>query len=155
MSAETVTQTGQCNCGNIKYEIASTVRFSGYCHCKACSRAMGQSPVHLVMFNGADCIKVTAGNVKHCSGIGKMRHAFCGDCGTGLYQHPDGADVRAVFPVNFQIEDGASCRLPEKYHPSLHCNYENRLLDSTDSLPKCKVWPGGEMLNNDGTPTQA
>lgn len=155
-SAQIVNQCGQCNCGKVKYEINAPLRFAGFCHCKACSRAMGMSPVHLVMFNGDDCLKVTAGkdSLREVAGRGKMRHAFCGDCGSGLWQHPEGADFRAVFPVNFQIEDaeGPGCKLPSMYLPQLHVNYENRLMDSADSLPKCKVWPGGEMLNNDGTP---
>jgi hypothetical protein len=45
--------------------------------------------------------------------------------------------------------------LPEELKPTVHINYENRLLDMLDSLPKFVAFPGAEKVNNDGTPLTA
>ena len=67
-------------------------------------------------------------------------------------------DFLAVFPVNFRIETddptapcGKSCRLPEELMPKAHLNYENRLMDANDDLPKYTAFQSSPRLNNDGS----
>ena len=67
-----------------------------------------------------------------------------------VYQHPEGADFRAVLPTNFHIEDGVNCKLPKQYLPQIHVNYENRQYDAYDQLPKFKCFPPAGMMNNQG-----
>ena len=86
-----------------------------------------------------------------------MTHAFCSSCGTGIYQCPSGASFRALFPVTFHIEDESnekSCLLPPEYLPTCHLNYENRLFDWHDSLPKYKAFKSSTQVTNEGTPIE-
>ena len=82
-----------------------------------------------------------------------------------IYQHPGGEDFkdfRARFPVNFHLETddsslpcGKSCKLPDELMPTNHINYENRVMDVQDDLPKYTAFGPpfveGERLNNDGS----
>jgi hypothetical protein len=114
------------------------------------------SPVHLVGVPDASFTVVEGEEtLKVVPGVGRMRHAFCSACGTGIYQHPEGMPFRAVFPPNFQIQDesGPGCGLPAHLLPAAHINYENRHFDANDSLPKYRVFKeNSELLANDGTP---
>ena len=66
-----------------------------------------------------------------------MEHAFCDQCGCGLYQSPKNAPFRAVFPPNMRFEDGPFLStLPDDWKPRLHINYDNRAMDMPDGLPK-------------------
>ena len=54
-----------------------------------------------------------------------------------LYQSPEGAPFRAVYPPNFRFEDGdLKQTLPEGWHPNCHVNYDNRCRVVADGLPK-------------------
>ena len=75
-----------------------------------------------------------------------------------VYQAPEGAGFRAVFPVNFKIETdddtvpcGKSCKYPEELMPKAHMNYENRVLDVNDDLPKFTAFQSSPRMNNDGS----
>ncbi len=91
-----------------------------------------------------------------------MTHAHCTECGSFIYQRPEGAGFRALSPVTFQIETvvdaddersmcGVSCLLPEKLRPTAHYNYENRVRNYYDDLPKYRTFKAREvMLTNEG-----
>ena len=77
-----------------------------------------------------------------------------------IYQCPDGAGFRAILPVNFHIEAaaddpnipcGKSSKLPNELMPTAHTNYENRVMDVHDDLPKFTAFSSSPRLNNDGT----
>ena len=38
-----MTATGQCLCGEIKYELAAAPTMTGVCHCKNCQRQAGSA----------------------------------------------------------------------------------------------------------------
>jgi hypothetical protein len=109
-----------------------------------------------------------------------MTHAFCTECGSFVYQRPKGAGFRALSPVTFCIETkleenkedgeedpsssavlrssmcGVSCLLPAELLPTQHVNYENRLRDYHDDLPKWRTFAHRKVrLTNSGTPTLA
>ena len=66
-----------------------------------------------------------------------MEHAFCDQCGCGLYQSPKNAPFRAVYPPNMRFEDGPLLStLPDDWKPRYHTNYDNRAMDLADGLPK-------------------
>ena len=148
----TIDQTGQCLCGAVKFKCCGKIKMNVFCHCKACSRTRGMSPVHLLGVP-TDCFEVTEGadKLKLTNFVGKLDHAFCSECGCGIYQCPRNADFKALFPTNFQISEGACCMYPDTLKAQAHINYENRVSDANDSLPKFKVWPGGQMCNSDGS----
>ncbi|KAL7545451.1 hypothetical protein ACHAWF_008801 [Thalassiosira exigua] len=155
--------TGSCNCGVVCFSVdGEKPMHNVLCHCRACSRAMGASPVHVYAV-AVDQFRVTKGvaSLKVGEGVGNMRHAFCGECGCHIHQHVDGMSFRAVFPVNFHIEKddpsnpcGKSCMLPDELMPKAHVNYENRLMDAGDDLPKFTMFGNSQRLNNDGTKYQ-
>jgi hypothetical protein len=150
--------TGKCNCGRVKFHAAGEILFNLLCHCKACTRAGGVSPVHLLAIT-QEGFTITQGekDLKVAKGHGKMRHAFCTECGCRIYQHPDDRGFRSLFPPTFHIEDkygtinNGCLLLPPEMMPKAHINYESRLRNFEDDLPKFKEWPDGERLNNDGT----
>mmetsp|Transcript_8165 Transcript_8165/g.26956 ORF Transcript_8165/g.26956 Transcript_8165/m.26956 type:complete len:157 (-) Transcript_8165:147-617(-) len=152
--------SGQCQCGKVTFHAKGAPIMNVYCHCRACSRAMGMSPVHLVCFS-KDAIEITAGedNLQMVQGHGKMEHYHCNQCLTQVYQTPAGAPFNALFPTTFRIETpdpslpcGVSCKLPTELLPTVHINYENRLTDWADDLPKLTGFPGSPPLKNNGTP---
>lgn len=96
----------------------------------------------------------------------RMVHAFCSACGAHVYQHPEGAAFRALFPLTFRspgvfnktfgadggVADPKNCLLGERLWPRAHLNYENRLRDWDDSLVKWQKFAGSSpRVNNDGS----
>ena len=151
--AETIDDNGACHCRSVKYKVKGNMIMSALCHCKACSHSRGMSPVHLIGVSPPDAIEITEGKelLTKANGYGKMIHAFCSKCGTMVYQCPgEDAPFRAILPTNFHIENGVNCKLPEKYLPKIHVNYENRQYDSCDKLPKFKCFPPNGVLDNQG-----
>ena len=47
--------------------------------------------------------------------------------------------------------DGRCNKLPDNLKPTAHINYENRMWDFSDSLPKFAAFPPNNQMNNDGT----
>merc|ERR1712217_608891 len=138
------------------------------------------TPVHLIgvhLKEGTSPITYLQGEeeVKKIDGLGNcygnMEFEFCGKCGCGICQTltPYRDYYRAVYPSTFHIEetskslvDGGSpetgvpsSKLPDKYLPKFHNNYENRGFDWHDDLPKYKegiqqktlVHNNGELLS--------
>ena len=115
---------------------------------------MGMCPVHLYAMKDGQW-KITEGeeHIKKFEGTGKLRVWKCWECGTGLYQGPEGMPFRAFYPRNFDgYIEGKSNKLPEKWVPATHINYENRMWDFNDEIPKFAAFPPNNPLNNDGTP---
>ena len=150
--AETIEDSGACQCRSVKFKVSGNIMMNGLCHCKACSHNRAMSPVHLLVVTPPEAVTITEGAefITTANGYGKLRHVFCSKCGCLVYQYPEGANFRALLPTNFHIEDGVVCKLPEKYMPKMHVNYENRHYDWCDSLPKFKVFPPGGKVDNQG-----
>ena len=76
--------TGSCNCGSIAYtvDVVDKPVFNILCHCRACARARGVSPVHIYGVT-KDQFEITKGesNLNVVKGVGSMLHAFCTECG--------------------------------------------------------------------------
>mmetsp|Transcript_2762 Transcript_2762/g.5479 ORF Transcript_2762/g.5479 Transcript_2762/m.5479 type:complete len:159 (+) Transcript_2762:95-571(+) len=149
-----INQAGSCHCGAVAYTASGIIISNELCHCMNCSRNRGVSPVHLICVSGvdgADPISITKGEdllAKHYS-TDKLSHVFCSRCSSLIHQGPDGAPFRAITPTTFKIQDGLSCMLHESYKPTLHINYENRLFDWSDDLPKYKAFPGAGAVKLD------
>ncbi|CAM9271069.1 unnamed protein product [Ectocarpus fasciculatus] len=149
-------QSGQCLCGGVQFKVVDApILFSALCHCRACARARGMSPVHLVGVPVAKFYIVEGEELlREAEGHGRMVHGNCSKCGTGVYQAPKDTGFRALFPATFQIqcgEEGKCCLLPSEYLPTVHVNYENRLFDWHDQLPKYKEHKStGIRVNNEG-----
>ena len=150
--SETIEENGACRCRSVKFKVDGKILMNALCHCKACSKNRGMSPVHLIAVTPPEAVQITEGKefLRKFKGEGRMRHKFCSKCGVLVYQCPKKAPFRAILPTNFHIEDGVSCKLPEKYMPRAHINYENRQYDWKDPLPKFKEFPPHGRLDNNG-----
>ena len=67
-----------------------------------------------------------------------MVHYFCSNCGTNIYEAPEGAPFAALSPALFGIVAGDKLQtLPDDLKPTFRDNYENRHMDAHGcSLPK-------------------
>lgn len=150
--------TGACHCGAVRYRVQGDVMVNGLCHCPNCTRSKGASPVHLIALHGDDSVEVTQGDEHLRSRVlGKFHLVTCELCHGPVMQFQDGMGFRAVFPVSLDLRRGdagsdhGADRVPDDWKPQLHLNYENRLFDWDDDLPKFKVFPPDGPLNSDGT----
>jgi len=81
--------TGQCLCGEVKYEFANPPTMTGVCHCKNCQRQAGSAFSTLAGVPKAE-FKFTHGTPKlyrdkdTASGNTVERY-FCGTCGSPIY----------------------------------------------------------------------
>ena len=100
--------TGQCLCGQVKYEADGDIKFQGNCHCIDCRQASGSAFVTLV-FMGQDTVKVT-GEIKsfsHKADSGNtLTKQFCPNCGSQMFNRNSGNSVLAIKAgtVNEQAE---------------------------------------------------
>lgn len=150
-------QTGRCTCGAVEFRAKGKIVFNQLCHCRACSWAASATPVHIIGC-GMPKLEYTKGEdkVEVKKGLGRMIHGRCSECGTQIYQKPSHIDsMVALFPTTFHIggDDSIYQKLPVKFHPTIHVQYENRAMDVQDALPKFMTNPGagGNEVNNDGT----
>ena len=72
--------TGGCQCGAIRFRVASLDRAS-VCHCRMCQKATGGIAG---VFVTVAAFEVTRGALKHFRSSNKVRRGFCGACGTPL-----------------------------------------------------------------------
>ena len=154
MEEENQVITGQCYCGACKFELTGKPMMNVLCHCRTCSISMGVCPVHLMMMPDGQW-KITEGEDKLNTfvGTGKLRTYKCKECGSGLCQGPEGMPFRAFYPryMNGYVE-GKINKLPENLMYKAHINYENRMWDFNDDVPKFAAFPPKNPVNIDGTP---
>ena len=165
--SKTLNVTGTCFCGTVSFKADGPELFNCLCHCRVCSRARGVSPVQLIGVP-TECLVIVTGEdkLKEVAAPDELKSSMvstaCANCGAIVFQGPKDAPFRAITPASLkiQVEDasfpcGVSCKLPADLLPSAHINYENRLYDYADDLPKFSSMPGGAMVTNDGTPIEA
>ena len=149
--------TGQCYCGAVKFELTGEPMMNVLCHCKTCSMSLGMCPVHLYIMKNEQW-KITQGEdkIKKFSGNGALRVYKCWECGSQFCQGPENLPFRAFYPRFMDgYVDGKSNKLPENLCPKMHINYENRMWDYNDDVPKFAAFAPNNPLNNDGTPKTA
>ena len=81
--------TGQCLCGQIKYEVKGTPKMTGICHCKNCQRQAGSAFSTLASVPKAD-FSFISGEPKLYSDSdtdsgNAVKRYFCGNCGSPIY----------------------------------------------------------------------
>jgi len=157
MTSSTLDTTGSCHCGAVRFRISGEVMFNFLCHCKNCSESKGSSPVHLLGVIGADSLTLDEeSGPTTVRESGAMRFVSCSSCHGPVTQYRDSNEFRVVFPVTLDLgrgeasDDHGADRLPDALAPQAHINYENRLFDWSDSLPKFKDYPGRTLLDDAG-----
>jgi hypothetical protein len=84
-----MTATGQCLCGEIKYELAAAPTMTGVCHCKNCQRQAGSAFSTLAGVTKTDFL-LRSGKPKlyrdaATKSGNEVERWFCGDCGSPIY----------------------------------------------------------------------
>jgi hypothetical protein len=127
------THSGTCLCGAVTIEAKGAPVEMGYCHCENCRRYSG-APVSAFTLWKAEAVNVINGaeflGRYKSSEISERR--FCTKCGAHvMVDHPSLGlvDVRAAIPPTLAFE------------PTVHLNYEERVLPIKDGLRKLKDFP--------------
>jgi hypothetical protein len=79
-----MTLTGGCHCGAIRFEASGSPKTHALCHCGDCRRHSGAPLVGWAMY-AHDAVKVVRGTPKVYESSAHGRRHFCPDCGTGLF----------------------------------------------------------------------
>lgn len=130
-------QTGQCLCGEIKYELSNPPAMSGVCHCKNCQRQAGSAFSTICAVAQAD-FKLSSGSPKVYQDAdtatgNTVQRFFCANCGSPIYS------ALAGQPDMLYLKSGT-------------------LDDTADFAPQFHVW--GDSKQNwvdiaEGVPTMA
>lgn len=126
------THTGSCYCGAVAVEANGAPIDMGYCHCENC-RKYSTAPVSIFTLWKPENVKITKGE----QSLGKFQSSemserrYCTKCGAHvMIDHPTLglADIRiSLSGLNFK--------------PSVHLNYEEKVLPIKDGLPKLRDFP--------------
>jgi len=131
MSANTY--SGQCFCGEVRFQVSGTPAAMGYCHCNSC-RQWSAGPVNAFTLWKPEALKITQG----AASIGSYNKTpgstrkWCIKCGGHLFtDHPP-----------FGLVDIYAAVIPQlKFEPALHVHYQESVLPIRDGKPKMKDMP--------------
>ena len=124
---------GRCFCGAVEIRASGEPVAMGYCHCKDCAK-WSAAPMNSYSFWGPDQLEIIKGkeNIETFSKTEHSKRKFCKKCGGHLMTaHPDSnlVDIFVVILEGFQFK------------PSIHVNYESKIVSVKDGLPKFKDLP--------------
>ena len=123
---------GSCYCGAVEVEASGDPLDMGYCHCNECRR-YSTAPFSIFTLWKPESVKITKG----ADSLGKFHSSemsdrrFCTKCGGHvMIDHPTLglADVRVAL-------NGLT------FKPTVHLNYEDKVMSIKDGLPKLKDFP--------------
>lgn len=91
MAEETVSHTGGCQCGAVRFRVEGRLGKASICHCRMCQKAFGGFYAPLVSVDEDTGLVWTRGTPSHFQSSNTVRRGFCSACGTPLtYEAPDG-----------------------------------------------------------------
>ncbi len=126
--------TGQCLCGDIRYEFDGDPAMTGVCHCRNCQRQAGSAFSTLAGVPKSS-FRFTAGEPKlyrdsdTASGNTVERY-FCGNCGSPIYSAiPDQPDM--VFLKTGTLDDTSG------FQPQFHvwCDTKQNWVSLDEGVP--------------------
>ncbi len=88
MSNVEVRASGQCLCGNVRYEVRGPLRPVIECHCRTCRRFTG-GLWNATAARRADVTIHEGGTLKWYRSSPAVRRGFCGNCGSSLFWSRD------------------------------------------------------------------
>lgn len=108
-----VTLSGSCLCGSIRYEITQTPHSIVACHCTHCQKASGSGSSHNAILP-TDAFRLLSGQTKcfsdmAASGNRLLRH-FCGDCGSPIFSQRENAPGVVVLKVG-SLDDSSTMQV--------------------------------------------
>lgn len=94
--------TGQCHCGQIKYEAEGPIKDSSFCDCRGCQRATGgmTSAIVAVPRKGFRILSGEPSSYRAADGVKCDWHGtwyFCPKCGSQVYWKADKGDTFDIF----------------------------------------------------------
>ena len=133
MNDQTISATGGCMCGAVRYEAIGDPLVVGHCHCHSCPRHTGAPVVTFVMFE-ADQVRFTGRERSIYNSSPGVGRAFCGQCGTPLtWEARSRAWDRPIIEFHISTLDD-----PDAFVPDRHWFHEERIawFDVADGLPR-------------------
>ena len=126
------THTGGCYCGAVEVQATGGPVEMGYCHCSECRRYC-TAPVSIFTLWKPETVKISKGEqflwTFHASELSDRR--YCTKCGGHvMINHPTLglADIRVALSGLV-------------FKPTVHLNYEEKVLPIRDGLPKLRDFP--------------
>ncbi len=89
MASETLSISGGCQCGAVRYRVNAPLGRASICHCRMCQKAFGNLGAPLVAAPFAHFVW-TRGKPSEFRSSVPVARGFCAACGTPLYMHEDG-----------------------------------------------------------------
>lgn len=125
----TVSHTGGCRCGVVRFEASAEPHHVSYCHCADCRRASG-APVSAFVGFRADAVSFS-GEAPKVFENGAASRSFCGNCGTPLAYVDERLENQVWFMLGAMDE-------PANYKPTLHAYVREQLryVHMPDGLPR-------------------
>jgi len=133
-----MTTTGQCLCGQVKYQLSNPPLVTGVCHCKNCQRQAGSAFSTLAAVAKAD-FDLRQGQLKlyqddDTASGNPVQRFFCGDCGSPVYSAIDSQEDR-IFLKTGTLDDNTN------FMPQFHVWRDSKqpwvtLDDNVPSMPQ-------------------
>ncbi|NRD72052.1 GFA family protein [Shewanella sp. VB17] len=103
--------TGECNCGEVAFEIASSITDVFICHCSICRLATGSNGIAVIVINNSDFRWIKGRKLIHT--WDKPGHnwqtSFCQHCGSPLPGADDSS--RMYVPVGLITQGGENLKV--------------------------------------------
>ena len=124
----TVSHSGGCRCGAVRFEAAVDPHHISYCHCDDCRRSTG-APVSVFVGFRADAVAL--GGEPKCFDNGPVTRSFCATCGAPIAY----VDRRLENQIWFLL---GAMDYPGNYKPTLHAyvRQQLRFIHMPDGLPR-------------------
>ena len=103
--ADSATQTGQCLCGAVKYEVRNLDSEAVACHCGQCRRQSGHYFAS-AMTTRADLTITEDRGLKWYKSSAAARRGFCAECGAILFWESATDDSTAISAGSLDLPTG-------------------------------------------------
>ena len=110
--------TGGCLCQSIRYRADHQPTAVGYCHCRMCQRALGNTFGTWAAFNVSG-FHHQAKEPRWYRSSDIAKRCFCGECGSPIAYLPDGSDTIYVWLGT--LDDAYA------FEPQKHFHVEGRI----------------------------
>nr|CAG4717773.1 unnamed protein product [Naegleria fowleri] len=147
-------RTGSCRCGKLTFSVQGPRLFSNYCHCRNCRKGTS-APFTLIIGIPDQQFQWTCNNLALLKSMPFTENfeGYCAECGGYVAQKPLKApfvstvaccydEMKQTFcPLKDVIEKEGENGVEYFFKPERHVNYENRVCDVNDELPKFLDFP--------------
>ena len=127
--------SGQCLCGEVKYEIANAPAVTGVCHCKNCQRQAGSAFSTIAGVPKAE-FSLTAGEPKlyqdsDTKSGNSVQRFFCGNCGSPIYSGLS-ANPDTIYLKTGTLDDTS------EFQPQFHvwCDTKQNWVEIAEGVPQ-------------------